>query len=574
MIKLILLILSIPVCVVAQAPVPSPPPKTNEPTIGTITGKVVNETGQPMPGAATFIRSVNSIGVGRTTATDSEGNFHVGGLEAGLYTVAASAPAYTSVPPDPNAPTTYYRIGDSVRLELVRGGVLTGTVTNALGEPVVAVRVRATMIRDVKGQVPRLSGLGLSEQPTDDRGVYRMFGLVPGTYIVSAGGLSSSQSFQFNPYDSDLPTYSLSATRDNAAEVSIRGGEETTADIRYRGEAGYSISGTAKVMGTNGANITLAPVGGTYMSGGVTFQAPSSRGFAFHGVGDGEYELIAQEIPAGQPSMIPTLSISEPKRVTVKGASVTGIELIPKQLASISGRLSLQPSRIPECQGKRAPLFAETLVQLRRPERDADKDPSLFIRMFGSSVALDSKGDFTLRNVSPGKYQFEPRFFARYWYLESITTGTPASMKSQAASTRTDAAANWTTVKFGEQITGLTITLAEGAASVRGKLASAESPQGMVVYFVPSELNKAEDVLRFFVTEVGADGTFTLNNLPPGRYWALAQSNTDAQIATVVKLRQPEAAAARTKLRKTAEMQKAEIELKPCQNLADYELKL
>lgn len=562
MIRLILLILSIPLCVVAQAPVQSPPPRTNEPTTGTISGKVVNEAGQPMPGAATFIRSVNIQGLTRSTTTDSEGNFQVNGLEAGLYTVMANAPAYTSIPPDPNLPTTYYRIGDSVRLELVRGGVITGMVINALGEPVVAIRVRATLIRDVKGQLPRMPGLGSYDLLTDDRGIYRMFGLVPGSYLVSAGGLSHSQPFQFNPYDSDLPTYAPSATRDNATEVSVRGGEETTADIRYRGEPGYTISGTVKTAERNGANITLAPVGGTFMSGGIAYQTPNGRGFAFHGVADGEYEIVGQEIPTTQVSVIPTISISESKRVTVKGASVSGIELIPKPLASISGRISLETSKAPECQGKRAPLFAETLVQLRRPEREADKDPSLFMRVFGSSVPLDSKGEFAFRNVSPGKYQFEPRFFARYWYLQSVTIA------------KTDAAANWTTLKSGEQVTNLAITLAGGAASVRGKVAAAEPSSGMVVYLVPSELNKADDVLRFFVTEIGVDGTFALNNLPPGRYWTLAQPNTDAQTATIMKLRLPEAAAARTKLRKTAETQKAEIELKPCQNLTDHELKV
>jgi hypothetical protein len=219
-------------------------------------------------------------------------------------------------------------------------------------------------------------------------------------------------------------------------------------------------------------------------------------------------------------------------------------------------------------------LLAETLVQLRRPEKDTEKS-TFPVFMFGSSGSPDAKGAFTLRNVPAGKYQFEPRFYARYWYLQSITIGAaPAATtaKSQIAPSRTDAAANWTVMKFGENLSNLTITLAEGAASVRGKIAG-ELPPGMVVYLVPSEPSKADDVLRFFVTEIAADGTFALNNLPPGRYWALAQSNTDAQTATMRKLREPEAANARTKLRKTAETQKTEIELKPCQNLTGYELK-
>ena len=72
--------------------------------------------------------------MGRTTITDADGNFRVSGLEAGLYTVfAVAAGIHDSFRRIPNAQPTYYRIGDSVRLELVRGGVITGTVTNGAG---------------------------------------------------------------------------------------------------------------------------------------------------------------------------------------------------------------------------------------------------------------------------------------------------------------------------------------------------------------------------------------------------------------------------------------------------------
>lgn len=51
-----------------------------------------------------------------------------------------------------------------------------------------------------------------------------------------------------------------------------------------------------------------------------------------------------------------------------------------------------------------------------------------------------------------------------------------------------------------------------------------------------------------------------------------ATINNDSQISTLLKLRQAESAAARTKLRRTAELQKNAIELKPCQNVADYQI--
>src|SRR5690349_15104712 len=133
----ILIVVLMATCVAVRAQAPSPTPKNREEvSTGSISGKVVNESGQPLIGAAVFVRSVGSFNSGRSTASDVEGNFRVNGLDPGLYTVGANAPAYTTDPTATVAPT-YYRLGDSVRLQLVRGGVITGAVTNALGEPVI-----------------------------------------------------------------------------------------------------------------------------------------------------------------------------------------------------------------------------------------------------------------------------------------------------------------------------------------------------------------------------------------------------------------------------------------------------
>src|SRR6185436_20596216 len=61
---------------------------TEQPAVGTIDGKVVNESGQPLAGAMVFVRTVN-LGIGRSTITDLEGNFRVNGLQTGLYLVSA-----------------------------------------------------------------------------------------------------------------------------------------------------------------------------------------------------------------------------------------------------------------------------------------------------------------------------------------------------------------------------------------------------------------------------------------------------------------------------------------------------
>jgi hypothetical protein len=196
--------------------------------------------------------------------------------------------------------------------------------------------------------------------------------------------------------------------------------------------------------------------------------------------------------------------------------------------------------------------------------------------MMSGAMSPDPKGVFVFRNVTPGRYRLNPSFHARFWYLQSISIGAASTAApARSATPKVDPAASWIVIKPAEKISDLTITLAEGAASIRGKVPIAEGatiPSGSAVYLVPAEADKAADVLRYFITNVSSDGVFTLNNLPPGRYWTLLQNPVQTELATLVKLRSPESAEARTKLRRAAESQKSDVELKPCQTLTDYQL--
>ena len=136
---------------------------------------------------------------------------------------------------------------------------------------------------------------------------------------------------------------------------------------------------------------------------------------------------------------------------------------------------------------------------------------------------------------------------------------------------------NWTTVKSGDRINGLTITLAEGAASLRGQVTLPENsklPTNLFVYLVPAEREKADDVLRFFATEVAADGSYAINAIPPGHYWSIAQTFVDKEAPSMAKLRLPDAAETRLKISREAASLNLETEFKPCQNVTDHKLPL
>jgi protocatechuate 3,4-dioxygenase beta subunit len=335
----------------AQAPAPPPPAAPAESRrTGAITGRVVGEDGQAVADARVTVYAVNSTGLRATSltvTTDADGNFRADGLAPAAYAVSAYLPGYVTPRPD----ATYYRLGETAHVTVRKGAAITGRVTDAGGEPVVGAVVQATLVRDEGGRQPAIPFVGRA-MLTDDRGVYRLYGLLPGVYVVMATGDSRYVYGNVSPLEGDVPTYYPSATRDEAGEVRAGAGEEVSGiDIRHRGERGHVVSGkivgqpvvepvqTATGMAVENVGVLLIHAA----SGAVVGNAPvmlheERRGFSFYGVADGEYEVVAARRFAGRDG-----AASSPRRVTVKGGDVTGLELTLAPLGSVAGRVVLEP---------------------------------------------------------------------------------------------------------------------------------------------------------------------------------------------------------------------------------------
>ena len=555
--------------VMAQAQQPAPKEKPGPASSGTISGKVVNENGQPLPNVQVYVRPFGTNANPNIAVTDREGTFEVSGLDPVSYSVSAIAPAY--VPPirEPQSLPPRYRPGDSVTLTLIKGGAVTGTVTNSVGEPVAGIAVRVQMIRDVNGRiVPRGAA---TERLTDDRGVYRIYRLMTGTYVVSAGGPTISANSFVNVFETDAATYAPSSTRETAAEISVRTGEEVSGiDIRYRAEHGRTISGEVKVPDVNSVfTVMLNAAGETGAQWNTSFsQSASASEFVINGIADGDYDIYAQfYLQTGEHG------VSEQQRISVRGADVAGIVLTTKPMGSIAGRLVVEETTIAECTDKERPLFNETMVSAWHNENAAAKRTPQAVWSMGAPVAPNAEGSFVLRNLAPGEYFFAVRPQATYWYLRSALL-TPLATTGPKAKP-VDATRVWTNVKAGDKLSGLTMTLAHGAATLRGKLALAEgeqAPPRMIAYLVPAETERAEEVLRFFSAQLSPEANFAFNNVPPGRYWIMAQPM--AEEAPAARIRFPHETAWRARLRREAQDAKNEIELKPCQTVADFKLLL
>ncbi|HSB11860.1 MAG TPA: carboxypeptidase-like regulatory domain-containing protein [Blastocatellia bacterium] len=555
----------------------SPSPRTNnEPAekaidnrTGPITGRVVDESGQPMANAV-----VNVFAAGkqqpdrRTTQADQAGRFQVDDLPRGIYSVTAQVRGYTFWrEPGEQA---YFRPGASVTLRVRKGGVITGTVTRATGEPVVAVRVNAVRVRDLEGR-PITAFAGGTPRYTDDRGVYRLFALAPGVYLVSAGGKVPGYSFP-TAFDDDLPVYYPSSTRDTAAQVVVHSGDESTGiDIRYRSEQGHSITGVITNIGSerSGANVWLTRPGGDAVEA-QSFSQPrgDEYAFGFHGISDGEYFVNARRAPYQNDDG----AGSKPVRVRVKGQDVTGVEVALVPFGSVAGRIILEPLTAKEkkCESKLPLSVEELLITARRDEEDQARGPVLSV--FGSSLAApNEKGEFAIRGLEAGNFHLEPIALDQAWYVRSITL--PAS----ARATRTlDAGRNGFAVKPGEHKTGLAVVLSEGAASLEGRVEPEKDallPGRLRVHLVPAEPQAAEDLMRFAETETGSDGTFKLSNLAPGRYWFVVRQVDEAETSQSSRQRAAWNATTRASLRRGAEALNIVVELKQCQRVVDHVLR-
>jgi len=538
---------------------------------GTISGRVINESGQPVPNAGIIFRRPGSMDIKNTsTTTDREGKFELSGLQQVNYQIFAFRQGYVPLLRDlDDAQAGIYRVGDSVTLVLTKGGVITGTVTNQTDEPVVGVNVRAQMVHSANPLPFPYNQIGLADL-TDDRGIYRIYGLPEGTYVVWAGGGEARFTTNVDPFDSDVPTYAPSSTRDTAQEIMVHAGAETNGvDIQYRGGPGHAVSGSARGPETAQplpVAILLASANGPQWQT-RSFQGPNDRGFMFKGVDDGDYAITAiSQRPDGE------LMFSAAKQIKVRGADVGGIELIIQPLSSVTGRVVLEETNTTECSDNQRPIFTETLISALSKSNHNFQE-AWFLR---PAANADERGNVLLKNLVPGRYYFTTHYFTKDWYLKSLSFVSSETTSTKAGKP-VDAARTWTMLKPGDRLNGLTIILAQGAASLRGHIALSKGEtvaEKLYVYLVPTERERIDDPLRFYGAAVLGEGKVALNNLAPGRYLVFAQEATSDPVSPLTRLRSPDETAYRMTLRREAETMKAEIELKPCQTLTDLKVRV
>ena len=130
------------------------------------------------------------------------------------------------------------------------------------------------------------------------------------------------------------------------------------------------------------------------------------------------------------------------------------------------------------------------------------------------------------------------------------------------------------TVRTGETVSGVTVTITEGAASLRGFVAAPKGqrlPQPAFVYLIPSEKENAATLFRYFEARVRDDGSFFIDNIAPGEYLVVAlKPQNDAPGTSAIAIQQN--STLRNAVMQEAEKLKQKLSFKPCERMDNYDL--
>src|SRR5262249_22993196 len=163
---------------------------------------------------------------------DEEGRYRFNGVAPGSYDVSPAAPAHV-LPKQGRygqpGKTVMVEVGEAtegVDFALTEGGGITGQVTDADGRPVVEEGVSLNKTTE-QGNTFQFIPPNYESLITDDRGMYRVYGVPAGRYLVSVGTPYGPARGNRREYYKE--TFHPGVTdRAKAVSVEVKEGAETT----------------------------------------------------------------------------------------------------------------------------------------------------------------------------------------------------------------------------------------------------------------------------------------------------------------------------------------------------------
>jgi len=523
---------------------------------GVIAGKVVAaDTGRPLKRARVVI---SGGGRPHVASTDEQGRYRVVGLPAASYTVTAAKSGFVD---GAFGQRRSLRTGAAVELadgqqatnvdvKLARGGVVTGRILDEEGEPLARAAVTVLRQQYVRGQ-KQLTPAGADQ--TDDRGQYRIFGLSPGDYYVSAtaGGLEQiirqaigglgvgvEQAPESTGY---APSYYPGViTAGEATKLKLAASQELTGvDFQVQIVPLATVKG---VVAGGSAIVSLVPEDGGAVSaaaGAISVVTGSIVGFGVEGVAagrgggrgglggilgglrtstrdDGTFSI--SNVTPGKYTIVARADggpAGGGPRMAVQSLVVTGEEvnvaLTPAPGVQLSGTITLEAS------GSQLPQGFGGFRVVPSPLGSSSSPTFAGGRGGGGRGGNPTdNGQFAISDVMPGTYMLRAAG-PRGWTMKSVyvegrdVTDMPLEVKSESIHS--------INVIFTDKISSLTGAVRDARGTGMGNVS--------VIVF-PSDSRLWMPQSRHIITaRTDSSGTYRMSAVPPGDYLAVAVDDVE-----------------------------------------------
>lgn len=538
---------------------------------GEISGTVVTMTSPAAPLARVIVTlSGDVLKPSRSMITDDRGGFVFENLPSGTFTVTARRSPYVKTtfgakrPGRPGTPIVL-AAGERVTgitVPMARGAAITGVVRQASGELAPGVPVMTTPLDG--------TSLEPAQSLTDDRGIYRVFGLPPGRYLVKASisdrgttGLTQLSDAEMDDILAKLqrrkaglvtpstgsgaatvPTlllnlgsraltygyaaiyYPGTADPDQAGAVTVGEGEERSGvDVNLQLVRTVTIDGRVSTTTggslPSGTQLILSRISQRSEPSRETISSPNTRvpdstgAFQFTGVLPGRYRLIARATVLTPSSAAGAGTTGVQTTFTLSGVfwALADLAIADSDVSGIS--LTLQTG-----------LHLSGRVAFDVRGRTVPSDPSsMGLRLTDASgtaamtpygkVAAD--GSFEIANIAPGRYTMMLLPADSGWSLRSVVVDGRDILDEPLE------------VSAGD-ISGALVTLTDRHTELSGMLQSATNTPAsdyFVVVFSRDRVYWRPGARRVQFTRPGTDGRFVFRDLPAGDYLIAALTDME-----------------------------------------------